>query len=127
MRRHPVKGVSLRLLAGVVAIHLLRRRCTFPNEPSEDMDHLRVLRDKIARFREEIADIQELNSQFRRAIRNGTAAQVVHGRRQERLQAIQHELIQLAHLGRGVVSTEKIDDEPQPLPRLHPVKKKRAA
>jgi hypothetical protein len=29
------------------------------------MDHLRVLRDKIGRFREEIADIQELNGQFR--------------------------------------------------------------
>jgi hypothetical protein len=38
---------------------------------SEDMDHLRVLRDKIGRFREEIADIQELNDQFRFAVRNG--------------------------------------------------------
>ena len=93
------------------------------------MDHLGVLRDKIARFREEIADIQELNRQFRHAGRNGTVAQVVHGRRQERLQAIQHELIQLAHLAGRVVSMEQIDEEPQPLPglRLHPIKRKRAA
>ena len=91
------------------------------------MNHLRVLRDKIARFREEIAAIQGLNAQFRHAVQNGTVAQVAHGRRQERLQAIQHELIQLAGLGRRVVSTEQINEKPQPLPRLHPVKKKRAA
>ena len=60
------------------------------------MDHLRVLREKIERLRVEIADIQELNEQFRRGGRNGTEAQVAHGQRHERLQAIQHELAQLA-------------------------------
>jgi len=64
------------------------------------MDHLGVLRDKIGRFREEIADILELNDEFRRAVRNGAVAQVAHGRRHERLQAIQRELVQLADLGR---------------------------
>ena len=58
------------------------------------MDHLRVLRDKIERFREEIAEIQKLNDEFRRAVRNGAGAQVAHGWKQERLQAIQHELVQ---------------------------------
>ena len=97
----------------------------FPDEPSEDMDHVRVLRDKIARIREEIADIQELNAQFPPAVRNGTVAQIAHGRRQARLQAIQHELIQLADLGRRVVSAEQINEKP--LPRQHPVKGKQVA
>jgi hypothetical protein len=61
------------------------------------MDYLGVLRDKIGRLREEIAAIQEVNAQFRHAVRNGTVAQ--DGLRQERLQAIQHELGQLARLG----------------------------
>jgi hypothetical protein len=66
--------------------------------PTEDMDHLRVLRDKVGRFREEIADIRELNDQFRRAVRNDAMAQIAQVRRQERLQAIQHELVQLTDL-----------------------------
>jgi hypothetical protein len=84
------------------------------------MDCLGALRDKIRRFREEIADIQVLNGQFRRAAHNDTAAQVARGQRSERLQAIQHELGQLAHLGNSVVSTEQINE--RPLPRLHPLK-----
>jgi hypothetical protein len=120
----PVWGI-IDAEAVLASAALLRSRWTFPDEPSEDMDHLRVLRDKISRFREEIADIQELNAQFRHAVRNGAVAQVAHGRRQERLQAIQHELIQLADLGRRVVSTEQINEKP--LLRLHPVKRKRAA
>src|ERR1035438_6704370 len=71
------------------------------------MDHLGVLRDKIGRLREEIADIQELNRQFRQEGLKGTAAQVVHGQRRERLQAIQHELVQVADLGRRVHSDRK--------------------
>ena len=45
--------------------------------PTEDMDHLRVLRDKVGRFREEIAVIRALNDQFRRAVRNDVMAQIV--------------------------------------------------
>ena len=89
------------------------------------MDHLRVLRDKIGRLRVEIANIQELNEQFRRDGRSGTDAQVAHGQRNERLQAIQHELVQLADLGRRVVSTEQVREKHRS--RLHLVDKKRAA
>jgi len=89
------------------------------------MDHLGVLRDKIGRLREEIADIQESNDQFRCAVRNGTVAQVAHGRRHERLQTIQRELVQLADLGRRVVSTEQMKERHHS--RLHVVKHKRAA
>jgi hypothetical protein len=64
------------------------------------MDHLGVLREKIGRLRAEIADIQALNEQFRRDGGNGADVQVAHGQRNERLQAIQSELVQLADLGR---------------------------
>jgi hypothetical protein len=89
------------------------------------MDHLGVLRDKIGRLRLEIADIQELNQQFRRDGGKGVDVQVAHGQRNERLQAIQHELVKLADLGRRVVSTEQIKEKHRS--RLHPVKQKRAA
>src|SRR3954462_6634415 len=72
------------------------------------MDDLSVLRDKVGRLREEIAAIQKLNEQFRRDGWNGADAQVAHGQRNERLQAIQHELVHLADLGRKVVSTEQM-------------------
>ena len=92
---------------------------------SNDMDHLTVLRDKIGRLREEIADIQVLNEQFRREGWNGTEAQVAHGQRNERLQAIQLELVRLADLGRKVVSTEQMREKHRS--RLHLVKQKRAS
>jgi len=66
------------------------------------MDHLLVLRDKIGHLREEIADIQKSNEQFRRDGLNGADA------RNERLQAIQQELLQLADLSRKVISTEQM-------------------
>jgi hypothetical protein len=86
------------------------------------MDRLLVLRDKIGRLREEIADIQKLNEQFRRDGLNGADAQVAHGRRNERLQAIQHELVRLADLGRKVISTEQMREKHRT--RLHLVKKR---
>jgi len=89
------------------------------------MDHLGVLRDKIGRFRKEIADIQELNDEFRRAVRNGRLAQIAHGRRHERLQAIQRQLVQLADLGRRAVSTEEMKEKRRSRRRV--VKHKRAA
>ena len=83
------------------------------------MDYLAVFRAKIRRLREEIADIQELNGQFRRNTGNGAASQVAHGQRSERLQAIQHELGQLAHLGSGVVLTEPMKEQHRsPTPML---------
>ena len=92
---------------------------------SEHMDHLGVLRDRIGRLRVEIANIQELNQQFRRDGGNGTDVQVAHGQRNERLQAIQHELVKLADLGRRVVSTEQMKEKHRS--RLHPIKPERAA
>ena len=86
------------------------------------MDHLLVLRDKIGRLREEIAAIQNLNEQFRRDGVNGTEAQVAHGKRMERLQAIQQELVQLADLGRKVVSTDQMREKHRS--RLHLVNKR---
>lgn len=86
------------------------------------MDHLLVLREKIGRLREEIADIQNLNEQFRRDGLNGVDAQVAHGKRMERLQAIQQELVQLGDLGRKVVSTEQMREKHRT--RLHLVNKR---
>lgn len=72
------------------------------------MDHLEVLRDKIARLRAEIAQIHALNQEYRLRQGNETEAQIAHGQRHERLQAIQQELAQVQDLGRRVVSIEKI-------------------
>lgn len=78
---------------------------------SDDMDHLLVLREKIGHLREEIAEIQKLNEQFRRDGGRGTEAQVAHGQRSDRLQAIQQELVRLADLGRKVVSAEQMKEK----------------
>jgi hypothetical protein len=81
------------------------------------MDHLEVLREKIWHLRVEIAQIQELNKQYRLQSRNGAEAQVAHGHRHERLQAIQQELAQLAALGRRVRSVEEMKERHRS--RLH--------
>lgn len=75
------------------------------------MDHLAVLRDKVGNLRAEIAQIQELNDQYRRQGRNEPQAQIAHGQRNERLQAIQQELTQLADLGRRVRSVEQMKEQ----------------
>ena len=85
------------------------------------MDHVEVLREKIARLRAEIAEIQHLNEQYRLRHLNAAYAQVAHGQRGERLQAIQQELTQLASLGRKVQSIE--DTKEKHRTRLHLVKK----
>jgi len=92
---------------------------------SDGMDHLLVLREKIGHLREEIADIQKLNEQFRRDGGNGTEAQVAHGKRSDRLQAIQLELVRLADLGRKVISSEQMKEKHRT--RLHLVQQKRAS
>jgi hypothetical protein len=97
----------------------------FVSKGIDDMDYLGVFRAKIGRLRSEISDIQELNQQFRRDGGNGTGCQVAHGQRSERLQGIQHELMQLADLGRGVVSTEQMKENHHSRPHL--VERKRAA
>lgn len=85
------------------------------------MGHLELLREKIARLRVEIAEIQRLNQQYRLVNSNGTDAQVAHGQRIERLQAIQQELTQLASLGRKVQSIEEMKEKHRN--RLHLVEK----
>ncbi len=88
----------------------------YPNR----MDHLVALREKIGRLRVEIAQIQELNKQYRLHRGNGAEAQVAQGQRQERLQAIQQELVQLASLWRKVRPGE--DTKEKYRSRLHLVK-----
>jgi len=85
------------------------------------MDHLGVLREKIGRLRAEIARLQELSEEYRREGRHETQAQIAHGQRHERLQAIQQELAQLADLGRRVRSVEQMKEQHRP--RLHLAKK----
>jgi hypothetical protein len=82
------------------------------------MDYLEMFRDKIGRLRGEIADIQELNQRFRRDGRHGGVLQAAHGQRSERLQAIQHELGQLADLGRRAISTEQVREGRHSQPHL---------
>jgi len=85
------------------------------------MDHLAVLREKIQRLRAEIADLKGLNDQYRGQGHHEPEAQVAHGQRHERLQAIQQELAQLADLSRRVLSMEQLKAEHRS--RLHVVKK----
>jgi len=66
-----------------------------------------------------------LNEQSRRDSWRGADVQVAHGQRNERLQAIQLELVQLADLGRKVISTEEMREKHRS--RLHLVKQKRAS
>jgi len=84
------------------------------------MDHVEVLRAKIGRLRLEIAQIQQLNKQYRLQGRNSAEAEVAHGQRQERLEVIQQELVQLASLGPKVVSVEEMKERHRS--RLHLVK-----
>jgi hypothetical protein len=92
------------------------------------MDYLGAFRAKVGRLRVEIAEIQELNQQFWRDGRNGAAVQVVqvaYEQRSERLQAIQHELGQLARLGSGVILAEQVKENRHL--QTHLVKRERAA
>jgi len=82
------------------------------------MDHLAVLREKIGTLRAEIAQLQELNDRYWLRGGNDTQAQVAHGQRQERLQAIQQELVQLAELGRRVRSVEQMKEQHRSRPYL---------
>src|SRR5260370_40147134 len=81
------------------------------------MEHLAVLREKIGSLRAEIAHLQDLNAEYRRVGsqgRNEIQAQVAHGQRQERLQAIQQELAQLAGLGRRGLTGDQKKATPRP-------------
>ena len=76
------------------------------------MDHLEVLREKIASLRVEIAQLQELNHEYRRGnSRNDPQAQIAHTHRHERLEAIQQELVKVADLGRRVRTIEQVKEQ----------------
>ena len=81
------------------------------------MDHIEVLREKIARLRSEIADIQGLNDRYRFGGQHGGEAEITHVQRQERLREIQEELIQLANLSRKTLSIEQMRENHRA--RLH--------
>jgi hypothetical protein len=87
----------------------------------DGMDHLEVLREKIGSLRAEIAQLQQLNDRFWLRGENDTQAQIAHGLRHERLEAIQQELAQLAGLSGRVLSVEERKVEHRA--RLHVVKK----
>jgi hypothetical protein len=89
------------------------------------MDHLEVLREKIARLRSEIAQIQELNQEYRLRESNGTEAQVAHGQRQQRLQEIQQELARVSNLGRRIHLVEQVKETHRS--RLRLVKRAKAS
>jgi hypothetical protein len=89
------------------------------------MDHLAVLQKKIVSLRAEIAQIRELNQQYRERKGNGTADQVAHGQRHERLQEIQKELGRVAALGRSVVSVNQVREQTRA--RLQQIKNSRAS
>jgi hypothetical protein len=81
------------------------------------MDHLDVLREQIARLRVEIAEIKQLNEEYRLHVENGAESRLAHDRRQDRLEAIQQELSQLAGLGRKVLSVDEMREKHRS--RLH--------
>ena len=81
------------------------------------MDHIEALREKIARLRSEIAEIHELNEQYRFGGQNGAEADIAHSQRQERLQEIQEELIQLSRLSHKTLSIEQMREKHRS--RLH--------
>jgi hypothetical protein len=89
------------------------------------MNHLGVLQRKIVSLRAEIAQIQEMNQQYRQRRTNATADQIAHGQRHERLQEIQKELGQLAALGRSVVSISEVREQNRL--RLERIKNSRAS
>ena len=84
------------------------------------MDHLEGLRGKIAHLRSEIADIQKLNEHYRFRGQKGVEADIAHSHRQERLQEIQEELVQLSKLGHKTLSIEQMREKHRS--RLHFVK-----
>jgi len=75
------------------------------------MDHLEVLREKVATLRAEIVQLQELNEQYRRQPRPDAQAHSARGQRQDRLQEIQQELTQIARLGGRLRSVEQMKEQ----------------
>jgi hypothetical protein len=82
------------------------------------MDHLEVLREKVATLRVEIVQLQELNESYRRQPRTDVQAHFAHGERQQRLLEIQQELTQIARLGGRLRSVEQMKEQHRSRPYL---------
>jgi len=82
------------------------------------MEHLEVLREKIATLSAEIVQLKELNQQYRRQGQHDTEAEVAHGQRHQRLLEIQQQLTQLARLGGRVRSVQQIKEQHRSRPFL---------
>ena len=85
------------------------------------MDHTAVLREKIAHLRSEIADIQALNDRYRFGVRHGAETEIAHVQKQEQLQEIQEELIQLSNLSHKALSIAEMRDNHRS--RLHALRR----
>ena len=94
------------------------RRSIFQDAILDAMDHLEVLREKVATLRVEIVQLQELNERYRRQPRPDAQAHFAHGQRQERLQEIQQELTQIARLGGRLRSVEQMKEQHRSRPFL---------
>ena len=82
------------------------------------MNHLEVLREKVATLRVEIVQLQELNERYRRQSQRDVQAHFAHGQRQDRLQEIQQELTQIARLGGRLRSVEQMKEQHRSRPYL---------
>jgi hypothetical protein len=85
------------------------------------MDDIEALREKIASLRSEIAQIHELNEQYRFGSEKRAEADIAHSHRQERLQEIQEELVQLSKPGSKTLSIEQMREKHRS--RLHLMKR----
>ncbi len=85
------------------------------------MDHLSVLKGKIVSLRAEIAQILELNVQYRSGKHHETIEHIAHTQRHARLEQIKQELAHLAGLGRSIHAASQIR-ESHSLEGIHLVK-----
>src|SRR5260370_26785033 len=72
------------------------------------MDHLSVLKGKIVSLRAEIAQILELNVQYRSVKHHETVEHIAHTQPHARLEQIKQELAHLAGLGRSIHPASQI-------------------
>lgn len=82
------------------------------------MDHLEVLREKVAPLSTEIVQFEKLNKRYRRQALPDAQAHFAQGKRQQRLQQIQQELIQIAGPGGRVRSVEQMKEQHRSRPYL---------
>jgi hypothetical protein len=80
---------------------------TFSMKYPDFMEHLEVLREKIARLRLEIAQIQELNRVYRLQGGNGTEAQVAPARGTNGCQQFSTNLPNSLHLAAGCAQYQR--------------------